>query len=148
MARCGKISSVLHDFLGTYTSRYSDLDGYWLFGMLVDQPDALGIDLLHAEGRSVGATPVAFATRLAAEKFTEQIEKAGLSISRLRDARLSIVKSPVVTLGLVNGHVRPGHDVRFAAKAISQLGKTYERATSVFVAPHDPRVEQRSTRGT
>ena len=147
MACRGKTSSVLHNFLGTYTSRYSDYDGYWLFGMVVDHLDSLDIDLLHPEGNSVGATPVAFATWLAVERFAEQIERAGLSISHLREARLSITKSPVVTHGPVNGHVCAGHYVRFAAKAVSQLGTTYERATSVFVAPHDPRVESRSTRG-
>ena len=30
------IKSVLHNFLGTYTSRYSDYNGYWLFGFMVE----------------------------------------------------------------------------------------------------------------
>ncbi len=29
------IKAVLDNFLGTYTSRYSDFHGYWLFGFLV-----------------------------------------------------------------------------------------------------------------
>jgi hypothetical protein len=40
------IKGVLHNFLGTYTSRYSDYDGYWLFGMLVRDVEELSIDLL------------------------------------------------------------------------------------------------------
>lgn len=35
MARRRVIKSVLHNFLGTYISRYSDFRGYWLFGFLV-----------------------------------------------------------------------------------------------------------------
>jgi len=29
------MTAVLKNFLGTYTSRYSDFQGYWLFGFLV-----------------------------------------------------------------------------------------------------------------
>ncbi|MHB1033936.1 MAG: hypothetical protein ACYC35_06360 [Pirellulales bacterium] len=146
MANRQKMSSVLHNFLGTYTSRYSDYNGYWLFGMLVDHVDSLDVDLLHADKSSVENTPLAFAKRLAAEKFADQLGKAGLFKSSLREARLSITKSPVVTHGPVNGHVCAGHEVRFAARAVSDRGKACERTTSVFVAPHDRRVEVRSAR--
>lgn len=147
MARRRRITSVLHNFLGTYTSRYSDYDGYWLFGMVVSHIDALDIDLLHGADTSLGTSPDAVVIRLAGERFAEQVEKAGLSVSCVREARLSITKSAVVKNGPVNGHVCAGHDVRFAARATSDLGRTYERAISVFVAPHNPRVEVRSTRG-
>ena len=147
MARHGKIAGVLHNFLGTYTSRYSDYDGYWLFGMVVDHLDMLDIDLLHPEGDRVRSTPLALAIRLAAEKFADQMEKAGLGISCLREGRLSISKSQVTTIRPVNHHLYEGHDVRFVARAVSELGKAYERALSVFVAPHNPHLELRSTRG-
>ena len=35
------IKSVLQNFLGTYASRYSDFEGYWLFGFLIADVDAL-----------------------------------------------------------------------------------------------------------
>jgi hypothetical protein len=146
MAHRRRITSVLHNFLGAYTSRYSDYDGYWLFGMVVGHIDALDIDLLHAADTSLGTSPDAVVIRLAAERFAEQVEKAGLSISCVREARLSITKSPVVKNGPVNGHVCAGHDLRFTATAVSDLGKTYERAISVFAAPHNPHVEARSIR--
>ena len=41
------IKGVLHNFIGTYTSRYSDYDGYWLFGMVVRDVAELRIDLLY-----------------------------------------------------------------------------------------------------
>ena len=40
------IPGVLHNFLGTFTSRYSDFNGYWIFGFLVEKMDSVRIDLL------------------------------------------------------------------------------------------------------
>jgi len=142
------IKGVLHNFLGTFTSRYSDYDGYWLFGMLVADVGELKIDLLSPSVGPTASAPVAAAIRLAAQKFREQVEKAGLSVSRTREARLDITRPPDSRRGSVNGRVCAGHDVRFVAKVVSDNGKTYESEISVFVAPHDSRVESRSTRGT
>src|SRR5437667_11840282 len=87
------IKGVLHNFLGTYTSRYSDFDGYWLFGFLVDGIDHAKCDLIETSGENIEATPIAAAKRLAATKFAEQIEKAGLPRSCFREAHLDITKS-------------------------------------------------------
>jgi hypothetical protein len=147
MTRRRAINGVLHNFLGTYTSRYSDYDGYWLFGMLVGDAGDLKIDL---SSRSMGKTdsaPLAAAVQLAAQKFREQMEKTGLSISCVREAQLDITKLPDSGRGAVNGRVCVGHNVRFVARVVSDYGKKYEHAMSVFVAPHDPAVERRSTRG-
>jgi hypothetical protein len=38
---------ALHNFLATFTSGYSDYDGYWLFGFLLKDADELRIDLLN-----------------------------------------------------------------------------------------------------
>ena len=46
MAKRRAIRGVLGNFLGTFTSRYSDYDGYWLFGFLVADLKDLRIDLL------------------------------------------------------------------------------------------------------
>lgn len=146
MASRRKIRSVLHNFLGTYTSRYSDYDGYWVFGMLVDRLTVSEIDLLHSEDSGGGETPVAAAKRFAVERFAEQMAKAGLSLSLLRDAQLNITKLPDAKRGPVNGRPSDGYDIRFTARAVSDTGKTYERVQTVFVAPHNPRIELRSTR--
>ena len=50
MASRRVIKGVLGNFLGTYVSRYSDYDGYWLFGFLVGDLGELRINLL---GQSV-----------------------------------------------------------------------------------------------
>jgi hypothetical protein len=31
------INGVLDNFLGTFTSRYSNYSGYWVFGMMVEE---------------------------------------------------------------------------------------------------------------
>ena len=45
------LKSVLAGFLGTYTSRYSDFQGYWLFGFIVEV-----IDLMDLGGHPKPAT--------------------------------------------------------------------------------------------
>jgi hypothetical protein len=47
--KCRKIRGVLHNFLATYSSRYSDYDGYWLFGVLAQESGHLQIDLVNPD---------------------------------------------------------------------------------------------------
>ena len=148
MMRRRTIKGILHNFLGTYTSRYSDYDGYWLFGLVVGDTEELRIDLLSPSVGPTASAPVAAAIRLAAQKFREQMEKAGSTVSCAREARLDITRSPASHNGVVNGRLCAGYNVRFRATVVSDYGKTYESEASVFAAPHDSQVERRSTRGT
>lgn len=141
------IKGVLGNFLGTYTSRYSDFDGYWLFGCLVSGLAELQIDL-RARVLDESITPVALAVRLAVVKFGEQCEKAGLLGSQIQDASLVIRKLPDRVLLPVNGRPSLGYNLNFTATALMESGKRYEREQVVFVAPHDAKVEQRSGRAT
>ena len=68
--------------------------------------------------------PMATARRLAVTKFAEQIAKAGLAVSRFRDAYLDITKSVDSRRGIVNSRVCSGYELRFMAKAVTDLGKT------------------------
>jgi hypothetical protein len=47
-----------------------------------------------------------------------------------------------------NAPARFGYDITFRAKAVMDDGRSYGRETVVSVAPHDPRLERRSIRGT
>ena len=138
-----RISSVLHNFLGTYASRESDYEGYCVFGMLVDQIDRIEIDLLHPKEWGGIETPLSFSMKLAAKRFADQIAKSRVPLTWVREAWLSIVRSPDAIQGQVNDRACSGYDLRFTANAVSDLGKTYERTVSVFVAPHNPTVERR-----
>src|ERR1700761_321087 len=114
------LNGILAGFLGTYTSRYSDHEGYWIFGMLFRDLNELKIDLLKTDVCLDQKDLKEIARELANRKFREQMGKAGLAISLLEGANLTIVKSPHVIMGLVNGRICPGHKVLFSATAIKK----------------------------
>ena len=146
MTRRRVIPAVLQGFLGTFISRYSDYDGYWLFGFLVDDLSTVTIDLLSEHARD--STPLDVTRRLAAQRFAEQVAKSGLPRRWIDLADLTVATSAQGMTGLVNGNAVPGHLMRFQARAVTDLGREYERTVSVFVAPHDPSIESRSLRAT
>src|SRR5580692_685525 len=141
-----QISGTLHNFLETFTSRYSDYDGYWLFGMLIQGIDRISIDLLSKPPVDQSKSLKSAATEEAITKFCEQMSKADIPSSCVCSAILDIVKSSAQKGGHAQGGSRDGFDVLFRVSAVSDLGKRYEFEKSVFVAPHDPKIESRSTR--
>jgi len=145
MATRRAILGVLRNFLGTYTSRHSEYDGYWLFGFLVADLGELRVDLLAPPADAPDA-PLGVAVRSAAVKFADQVRKAGLLRPQIREAWLTIRKLPGAAVGTVNGVPCAGHNVSFAAGAVMGEDKCYEHTQVVFVAPHDAGVEMRSTR--
>jgi hypothetical protein len=140
------IKGVLRNFLGTFTSRYSDVDGYWVYGYLVEDFKGLNINLLEPNADNANASPSAFVIQLAKQKFEEQISKAKLQRTWLCKAHLEVLKLPESRTELVNGRSSSGYEMRFLTRAVTDLGQNYEAALSIFVAPHDPKVERRSTR--
>lgn len=144
-----KIKGVLYNFLRTYTSRNSDYQGYWLFGMLVREglPE-LWIDLLNPSNTSPKVTSlvVSVTAKLAVQKFQEQMERAGLPLSCVSEAYLEIARFPDLLKGQVNGRICGLHKVRFLARVVCNHGKTFESEFTLFIAPHNPLAESRSTR--
>jgi hypothetical protein len=145
MATRRVIKGVLENFLGTYVSRYSDYDGYRLFGFLVNDLGELRINLL-GERVSEPDTPMGVAVLSAVSKFEDQCDKAGLVPSQVRDAWLMIRRLSGLDWGSVNGHWCAGFNLGFSVVAITDDAKRYERNRVEFVAPHNPVVELRSTR--
>ena len=147
MSRLRRINGVLHNFLGTYTSRNIltmmaiGCFGFLLSAILLE----LNIDLLNSAGEGT-TTPLAAVHQIAVMKFREQMEQTGLNISRVREAHLYLNRLPEPQRGPVNGHIRSGYNVRFLLKVIDDNAKSYERETTIFVAPHDSQIEQRSNR--
>jgi hypothetical protein len=92
------IKGVLGIFLGTYVSRYSDYDGYLLFGFLVSEFQEVRINLL---GQSVAdpKTPMGVAVLSAVAKFAQQLQRASLPLSRVRNACLTIRSCLVWNVG-------------------------------------------------
>lgn len=138
------IKSVLWNFLGIFTSRYTDFGGYWLFGFLIDDLSTLHIDLL-TPAIPEPASPEDAARHAAVIKFGDQLGKSRLARHRVREASLTITKFPERVATSINGQTRPGHRVTFIATAILDNDRRYERELTALVAPHDPLVELRST---
>ena len=147
MARRRSIRGVLGGLLGSLTSRYSDYEGYWLFGMLVVDLEEMTFDLLGDAEPAGQSGPRTAAIRRARTIFRQQLEKGGLGLSCIREARLDIRRSSTSMDGHQNGHVTTGFEVVFTARAVSDLNGVYVSTTTLFVAPHDPQLEHRSTRG-
>ncbi len=146
MATRRVIKGVLHSFLGTYSSRYSDYRGYWLFGLLVSDLDELIVNLLGPVPNR--PHPRWRLQKLAVTRFKDQVRKARLKPEQIREARLSIKRSPEVARGSVNDHLCAGWQVIFHARALMDDDRWYDCEQVLFVALHDPQVEQRGSRGT
>lgn len=139
------IRGVLGNFLGTYTSRYSEHGGYWLFGLVVEELGELEVDLL-ADPDDGSGTAFHVLINSAAVGFADQIRKARLVPGQVHEAWLTIRKQPGVVHKSVSNIPRVGHNVSFSAVAVMADGRKYEREQVVFVAPHDPVVELWSPR--
>jgi hypothetical protein len=140
------LQGVLCNFLETYTSRYSDYEGWWIFGLLGNDIQQLKIDLLNSQIDNTGNKPLAFAIELAKKKFAEQLDKNRIAIAWIREAHLEIEKLPHQKNGFVNKQSTIGHDFRFAVQATSDCGKIYKTEVIIFIAPHNSNVERQSTR--
>src|SRR5437868_262729 len=107
------IKSVLHNFLGTYTSRYSDYDGYWLFGLIAAQLGDIRVDLCAQLPMDLESTPLSALTECAQRKFRDQLAKARVSPRYIGEAELRITRSDAPTRGPVNGRWCDGYDFTF-----------------------------------
>jgi hypothetical protein len=156
MASRKLMKGILRGFLGTYTSRYSEFDRYWLFGFIVAALGEWTIDLLDCPVASVVPDPADTVRGLAANKFRDQMSKAGLQFEAVRSATLSIQRGEprrcslymVGYPGIQESRTVEvsGFDVTFSAQAVMDSGRVYEACERVFVAPQDPSLFTRSGR--
>lgn len=145
------LRSVLWNFLGTYMSRYSEFNGYWLFGFLVTAIDSREFDLLIPH--IIEVTPLDTAAHLAEAKFADQLRKGGIDKSLLGSAHLTVARTSIMFRGHVQ-HVWPpqneerdGYQVTFRAEARLVDGAAFSAERTAFVAPHDPSLERQSFPG-
>jgi len=143
MATRKVIKGVLGNFLGTYISRYSEYDGYWLFGFLVRDLEELQIDLLTPPVSKPDSQP-GVDVQSAGAKFADQLRKAGLARPQVQQACLTMRKLAGSVRGSVNGHPCDGYNVAFSVAVVTDGGRRYEREQVVFVAPHNAGVEMRN----
>lgn len=135
------VKSVLEGFLGTFTSRNSDLSGYWLYGQLPYDTVELDVDLMATPPNE--NTPEAVARRIAVRRFKEQLAKSGLDVVVVCAADLKTHMETEMVQGWQGDHRSSGHMVEFVATAVTDNGRRYQRKRKVFVAPHEPTKERR-----
>lgn len=140
MASRKVMQSVLQGFLGTFTSRNTDYQGYWLFGQIENEIQYCKINLLKPASND---TPQAALQGMAVQRFEEQVAKAGLLLAAVFEAELEITMNPETVNGFVGSHATDGHMVGFTARATTNNERRYETERQAFVAPHDPDREQR-----
>jgi hypothetical protein len=146
MATQRVLKSVLRNFLGTLTSRYSDWRGYWVFGFVINDLERIDCDLLVPVAGSPAETPIAYIRSLATTKFLEQLSKAGLNPIRIREATLLVERLPGSVEVQFYPYTTAGYRLRFRVSALTDSGKAYECEHIVAVAPHNPDRESQSTR--
>lgn len=151
MRNPGILYSVLWNFLGTFMSRHTEFNGYWLFGFIVADATPLEVDLFQPA--RTGNTPADVAASLASRRFREQLDKAHFDRRRIHQARLGMVRSPEVRSEFIRsaavpyageGCKREGYDVSFQVSAMLNAGEWVSAVRSTFVAPHDPALERQS----
>jgi hypothetical protein len=135
------LQGTLESFLDTYVSRYSEYDGYWLFGFLVPELTILRVDLLLPP---LGSQPhFRRAIDLASAKFSEQAGKWKVDLAMLQLAVLTLSRNePAVAY--VNGHSTDAWRVRVAVDVEIRGGRQCTAERIILVAPHNPTAEIRS----
>ena len=171
MARRNVLLGALRIFLGTFTSRNGDLDGYWIFGWVVGNVESLEIDLLQPaqakRAQVVESRPTVMATmmtalrmvrptsrpaqsqleELAIRLFSEQNTKAGARLNSIQSAVLQMSRLDSVVTRRVVDKIRSGYEVQVRVLAVDTAGRQLDCKKTIFVAPHDDRLERRSVRG-
>jgi hypothetical protein len=141
-----RLTGVLCGFLDAFVSRYSDYDGYWIFGLLVRERAEVSFELLRGSSDMPGSPVFSAAVRIAKSRFASLLEKYCIPPEFVSEASVAVSRLEPATRGPVNGRTCTGHHYLLVANAASDLGKHYTAHKRIFIAPHDPSVEHRSTR--
>ena len=146
MARRRQLNGVLHGFLGTITSRYSEFNGYWLFGFLVGRIRPLKIDLMGTTIPRHSRAPVRWTISIARRMFEDQVTKAGLTLAEIREASLTVRTVSGFVITEVGDPPRRRHcqEVKILVQAVLQDGRTSALWTPLMVAKHDPHEESQA----
>ncbi|MGH8016945.1 MAG: hypothetical protein ACREIA_01430 [Opitutaceae bacterium] len=130
----------------TINSRNSDFDGYWIFGLLFHQLDGMCIDLVRTDHDVAEDLAIVWFASEARKKMKEQIEKGHLTMDCVQAASLEIKTIAESATGSIHGRPCSGSIFCITALVVTDLGTEYRRDKQIFVAPHNPSVEHRSTR--
>jgi hypothetical protein len=132
------LRSVVPNYLSTFTSRYRDRDGWWLFGLAESSLDGLVVDLLSDAPHPV--SPCKQVEHDAIYHFADQMRKHDVSPELLVKATLQCRRGDAGRR-MAGDYLRDGHAFTFTACVRTSNGHEIERNRRLFVSPHDPRLE-------
>jgi hypothetical protein len=140
-----RLRGVVFNFLATFLSRNCDIGGYWLPGLIVEHVGPEPVDVL-SDTPLPNAPQLRIIKRAARERFLDQLDKDGIPRNRVVRCMLRFNRQEEKTTGFVNGYEVQGYTLTVTAEVTSDLGKVYSAEKVVFVSPHNPQIERRSTR--
>ena len=144
------LRSVLHNFLGTFVSRYSDYQGYWLIGQIEPWLGGWEVDLLAPVSDQITPEVIAYSHRWAKAKFFEQLEVAGVQAEQVTQALtrfVPLVPTPNSEVCVSwRGGTRLCREVVLGVWVMTDTGRRFSSRRRVFVASHDPHREFQSGR--
>ena len=125
MSASRAVKGIIGNFLGTYLSRYSDYQGYWVFGFLIDELETMRVDLLNPTPDRRPAFQ--FAIDLAVTRFKEQLTKGHVDAKSIALAELRLSRGPHPVAVAVNGQPSTGWEIQ--ATVFVELKRVLSRLT-------------------
>ena len=136
MSRRKQFKGVCHDIIGTFVSRYNDLDGYWALGQYVAFLERLGERQLQLKLRDATGVPDSRSVAVSAEYYRS-------AILRMMEAN-AMPKAWFADATIKVSIVAPAK-AACEIEIVSDLGRTYRSERTINVRPHDPVIERRRT---
>lgn len=134
MSRRKQFQGICHDILGSFVSRYNDLEGYWALGQYVLALNRLGERQLQFK--------LAHSTEISDHcAFAVSEEYYRGALLRMMDA--NGMPQTWLADGAIKVSIVAPAEAKCEIEIVSDLGKTYRSSHTVTVRPHDPSVEGR-----
>jgi hypothetical protein len=141
-----QIPGVLRSWLDTLVSRYTDYDGYWVWGMLQNETHSLDISIKGPDSNlsltRLQLSLLGYSRRRAQELF----DLSPVPFDVISELSLSVQTMPDRVMVRQGTHISNGFITNLAACATSDLNKKYRVTVQFGVAPHSFWHEHRSSR--
>jgi hypothetical protein len=151
MPRRKELKGVAAGVLGSFVSRYTEVDGYWALGMLYQHAEdhatnAVEIDLLRRRivPEDSGLTALA---AYCSSLLGKQLGHRGIPDNWVRDAKISVqFDVPLQGRYAPQQTWREGRPFEAIIEVTDDSGTVHSVSALGWCAPHDPKKESRSAR--
>ncbi|RVM86362.1 hypothetical protein [Sinorhizobium meliloti] len=136
MSRREQFRGICHGVLGTFVSRYNDLDGYWALGQYVAFLDRIGECQLLLKLGDATVLPEGPGFAAAAKYYRGAV---------LRMMKTNAMPQAWFANGTMKVSIVATSTATCEIEIVSDLGRTYRSERTINVRPHDPVIERRRT---